>query len=77
MKSSVTDPFDNTIDDPTTPVELVIGTHDLTTVTKVVSDIALERKTPLAWYAAFACTTWSMKRASRLRWIECSTSATP
>ncbi len=57
MKSSVTDPFDNTIDDPTKPVELVLGDHDLTSVTELVSDIVLERKTPLAWYAAFAFTT--------------------
>ena len=57
MKSSVTDPFDNTIDDPTKPVELVLGDHDLTSVTELVSDIVLERKTPLAWYVAFAFTT--------------------
>ncbi|MDX2473398.1 MAG: polysulfide reductase NrfD, partial [Candidatus Krumholzibacteria bacterium] len=56
MKSSVTDPFDNTFEDPTKPVELVLGDHDLTSVTKLVSDIALERKTPLAWWAAIAFT---------------------
>ena len=50
MKSAVTDPLDNTLDDPTRPAELVLGNNDFTTLTEKVSDIVLERKTPLAWY---------------------------
>jgi hypothetical protein len=53
MKQSVHDPLNNTIDDPTRSVELVLGDNDLTSVTQKVSDIVLESKTPLAWYVAF------------------------
>ena len=53
MKSSVTDLIDNTVDDPTQPQELILGGQDFTTITETVSDIVLERKTPLAWYIAF------------------------
>ena len=56
MNSSVTDPYDNTVDDPTQPQELILGGQDFTTVTETVSDIVLERKTPLAWYVAFTAT---------------------
>ena len=56
MKTTVTDPLDNTLDDPTRPQELILGDHDFTTVTETVSDIVLERKTPKAWYAAFMVT---------------------
>ncbi len=44
--------WDNTRDDPTRPVELVLGNNDFTTITEKVSDIVLERKTPRAWYLA-------------------------
>ncbi len=53
MKQSVHDPLNNTSDDPTKPVELILGDHDLTSITKKVSDIVLENKTPKAWYIAF------------------------
>ena len=56
MKSPVTDPLDNTRDDPTRATELVLGDNDFTTLTAKVSDIVLERKTPLAWYVAFTVT---------------------
>ncbi len=56
MKSSVTDPLDNTLDDPTRPAELVLGNNNFTTLTEKVSDIVLERKTPLAWYVAITFT---------------------
>ena len=57
MKSSVTDPLNNTSDDPTRPTELILGGHDFTTLTAKVADIVLERKTPRAWYVAFAFTS--------------------
>jgi len=53
----VNDPLNNTADDPTKPTELVLGGHTFTTVTEKVSDIVLERKTPKAWYIAFAFTS--------------------
>ncbi len=53
----VNDPLNNTADDPTKPTELVLGGHTFTTVTEKVSDIVLERKTPRAWYIAFAFTS--------------------
>ncbi|MBC8426512.1 polysulfide reductase NrfD [bacterium] len=48
--------IDNTTDDPTRPVELILGDNDFTTITETVSDIVLEKKTPKAWYVAFAFT---------------------
>jgi len=48
--------IDNTTDDPTRPVELILGGNDFTSITETVSDIVLEKKTPKAWYIAFACT---------------------
>ncbi len=57
MKASAADYLNNTIDDPTRPQELILGNNDLTTITAKVSDIVLERKTPLAWYVAFAFTS--------------------
>jgi len=56
MNASVNDPFDNTAEDPRQATELVLGGHDFTSVTELVSDIALERKTPLAWWLAIAFT---------------------
>jgi Ni/Fe-hydrogenase subunit HybB-like protein len=53
----VNDPLNNTVDDPTKPNQLVLGGHTFTTVTEKVSDIVLERKTPKAWYIAFAITS--------------------
>jgi len=54
MNPSVTDPYNNTSDDPTRPVDLILGDNDFTTITKTVSDIVLERETPKAWYIALA-----------------------
>jgi hypothetical protein len=48
MKPQVSDAWDNTKDDPTRPVELILGGNDFTTITEKVSDIVLERKTPRA-----------------------------
>jgi Ni/Fe-hydrogenase subunit HybB-like protein len=48
--------IDNTLDDPTRPVELILGGNDFTSITETVSDIVLERKTPKAWYIALAFT---------------------
>ena len=56
MNPVVIDPLDNTLDDPTRPVPLVLGDNDFTTVTEKISDIVLERKTPRAWYIAFTLT---------------------
>ena len=60
MKSSAADSLDNTLDntrdDPTRPQTLILGNNDFTTITKTVADIVLERKTPRAWYLAFAFT---------------------
>ncbi|MCP3859096.1 MAG: polysulfide reductase NrfD [Phycisphaeraceae bacterium] len=47
---------DNTIDDPTRPVELILGNNDFTSITDKVSDIVLEKKTPKAWYIAITVT---------------------
>ncbi len=56
MDQSAIDLRDNTTDDPTRPVELILGDNDFTTITEQVSDIVLERKTPRAWYIALAFT---------------------
>ena len=56
MKPQVSDAWDNTKDDPTRPVELILGGNDFTSITEKVSDIVLERKTPRAWYLAFFAT---------------------
>jgi molybdopterin-containing oxidoreductase family membrane subunit len=56
MKSSAAGILDNTRDDPTRPQELILGNNDFTTITRTVADIVLERKTPRAWYLAFAFT---------------------
>ena len=56
MKPQVSLAVDNTVDDPTRPVELILGGNDFTSITKTVSDIVLERKTPRAWYLAFFAT---------------------
>ncbi len=48
--------IDNTLDDPTRPVELILGDNDFTSITETVSDIVLEKKTPKAWYIALAFT---------------------
>ncbi|MGD8453876.1 MAG: polysulfide reductase NrfD [Phycisphaerae bacterium] len=48
---------DNTIDDPTQRPALVLGGHDLTTVTDLVCGIAERPKPPRAWYIAFAIST--------------------
>ncbi|MEN8006571.1 MAG: NrfD/PsrC family molybdoenzyme membrane anchor subunit, partial [Candidatus Krumholzibacteriota bacterium] len=57
MNASVTDNYDNTVDDPTQPQELILGGQDFTSITETVSDIVLERKTPKAWYIAFLFTS--------------------
>ncbi len=55
-KPQVSQVWDNTVDDPTRPVELILGGNDFTSITATVSDIVLERKTPRAWYLAFFAT---------------------
>ncbi len=55
MKPQV-EAWDNTKDDPTKPVELILGGNDFTSITEKVSDIVLERKTPRAWYIAITAT---------------------
>jgi molybdopterin-containing oxidoreductase family membrane subunit len=55
-KPQVSQLADNTVDDPTRPVELILGGNDFTSITATVSDIVLERKTPRAWYLAFFAT---------------------
>jgi molybdopterin-containing oxidoreductase family membrane subunit len=52
----VSEAWDNTKDDPTKPVELILGGNDFTSITEKVSDIVLERKTPRAWYIAITAT---------------------
>jgi molybdopterin-containing oxidoreductase family membrane subunit len=56
MKASVTDTFDNTINDPTRPTPLVLGGHDLTTVTEKICGLVERRRPPRAWYAAITFT---------------------
>lgn len=56
MNASVNDQLDNTFEDPEQPTELVLGGHDFASITATVADIALERKTPLAWWLAIAFT---------------------
>ena len=46
-------PNDNAYQDPTHRAPLVVGKHNFTTITETVTDLNL-RKTPKAWYVAFA-----------------------
>ena len=46
-------PVDNTGDDPTQRAPLILGGHDLTTVTDKVCGITERARPPLAWYVAF------------------------
>ncbi len=52
--STITAPYDNTMETPGHRAPLVLGRHDYTSVTKVVCDIAETPQPPLAWYIAFA-----------------------
>lgn len=51
--STITAPYDNTIETPGQRAPLVLGGHDYTSVTKVVCDIAETPQPPLAWFVAF------------------------
>ncbi|MDX1967900.1 MAG: NrfD/PsrC family molybdoenzyme membrane anchor subunit [Planctomycetaceae bacterium] len=51
--STITAPYDNTIETPGRRAPLVLGGHDYTSVTKVVCEIAETPQPPLAWFVAF------------------------
>jgi molybdopterin-containing oxidoreductase family membrane subunit len=46
-------PADNTYDDPTRRAPLIVGGHDFTSITDVVSAVIERPKPPRAWYIAF------------------------
>ncbi|MBL4701911.1 MAG: hypothetical protein JKX85_11705 [Phycisphaeraceae bacterium] len=47
-------PNDNAFQDPTRRATLITGDANFTTVTDNITGLALRRKTPKAWYIAFA-----------------------
>ena len=50
MNTVAADQVDNTVNDPTRPTPLVLGGHDLTSLTDHVCGIVEKPKPPRAWY---------------------------
>lgn len=59
--ATITSPVDVTVETPGRRAPLVTGNHDFNDITRIVSDIPLARKTPIAWWVAFViCVSLTM-----------------